>query len=93
MKYSEACKAASEGKPVFLLDLDTTRSWSVNHVCKLADGELVMAHPTDPGRGNWIAAPKNGNYALGNQAEIDKDSALEEQNAQEMAREDFDLES
>lgn len=88
MKYSEALKAASEGKPVVLLSLDATRAWSDNHAYKLEDSELIMAHPTDP-RGNWIAAPKDGKYAVENQAEIDADSELEERNAQEA--EDFDL--
>lgn len=90
MNHSEALKAAAEGKPVVLLSLDATRSWSNNHVCKIDDGELVIAHPTDP-RGNWIAAPKDGNYVLGNQAAIDEDSKLEDRNAQEAAKETFEL--
>lgn len=63
VNYSEALKAASEGKPVVLLSLDATKSWSDNKACWTEDGELVMAHPTDA-RGNPIPAPKDGNYSI-----------------------------
>lgn len=63
VNYSEAFKAASEGKPVVLLSLDATRSWWDNKACWIEDGELVMAHPTDA-RGNPIPASKDGNYSI-----------------------------
>lgn len=63
MNHSEALKAAAEGKQVVLLSLDATRSWSDNKACWIADGELVVAHPTDA-RGNPIPAPKDGKYSI-----------------------------
>lgn len=64
MNYKKALEIAKSGKAVTYVGLDGTRKWSVFSVCELEDGELTVAHPTDP-KGPRIQAPKTGKFWQG----------------------------